>query len=299
MNRSHEPKKVESIPEEMRKIQEWFGSIITRPLIENDRINPLSPSGVVITKEAARFVSPSPTLHPHQRIEIYNRQYWWRLLNVLQTNFPLLLRLFDYHDFNEKIAVPFLVKYPPCNWSLSDLGEKLPLWVKEEYKYNDRELVYDAALLDQVFASSFLSIQHPPIDFALLSKNDPDSLLTLPFRLQPHIHLLEYRYDLPDFREMLIKEEPGYWVKNDFPALTQDKTYYFVIFRNHKNNVSWKDIPKVEYLLLKQFTHELSIQAACDWIEKQDSKTQEDMAAHLQTWIQDWTRFGWLTTKHL
>ncbi len=283
------------MPQEVKNIQEWFASIIVRPLVEPDHINPISPSGVVISKEAAKFISPSPTLLPHKRIEIYNQQYWWRLLNILQTNFPLVVRLFDYRDFNQKIAIPFLVKYPPKHWSLATLGEKLPQWIQEAYQESDKQLIYDAALLDLIFASSFLSEQYPSLDFSALIKNEPETLLTLPFCLQPHLHLIEYKYDLPNFRESILKEEPPYWVEHDFPALSRDKIYYFVIFRNHKNNVAWKDIPQEEYLLLKQFSKELSIQSACDWIESQESEIQDRMAVNLQKWIQDWTRFGWLT----
>ncbi len=297
MNRRKECEIPDStIPKELKNVQEWFGSIIKRPLVEHDRINPIAPSGTVITKEAARFISPSPTLLPHQRIEIYNQQYWWRLLDILQTNFPLVVRLFDYHDFNQKIAIPYLVKYPPNHWSLTILGEKLPRWINEEYKESDKQLVYDAALLDYTFATGFLGTQYPSPDFDTLSKNDPEALLTLPFCLQPHLFLIEYKYDLPDFREAILKEEPPYWVEHDFPDLSRDKApYYFVIFRNHKNNIAWKEIPHEEYLLLKQFANGLSIQSACDWIEEQEAAMQDLMAAHLQKWMQDWTRFGWLT----
>lgn len=284
-----------SVPEDLKQLQEWFATIITKPLIEHDHINPISPSGVLITKEAARFISPSPTLRPHQRIEIYNQQYWWRMLEVLQTNFPLVVRLFGYTDFNQKIAIPYLIKYPPNHWSLTCLGDRLPQWVKEEYKESDKQLVYDATLLDQIFASSFLIGQYPSLDLDTLSKNDPESLLTMTFCLQTYLFLIDYQYDLPNFREAVIKEEPPYWFNHDFPHLAKDKHYYFVIFRNVKNNVAWKDIGKEEFLLLKQFAKGLNILAACDWIEEQDTTTQEIMAANLQKWMQDWTRFGWLT----
>jgi hypothetical protein len=286
-----------AVPHELKYVQEWFGSIIRRPLVKNDHINPISPSGVVITKEAARFVSPSPTLQPHQRVEIYNQQYWWRLLNVFQTNFPLVNRLFGPDDFNQKIAIPYLIKYPPDHWSLTILGEKLSQWIEEEYGESDKQLVYDAAQLDQIFAISFLSAQQPALDLDTLSKNDPEALLILPFCLQPHVFLLTYNYDLPAFREDLIKQEPPYWLEHDFPKLPREKNYHFVIFRNLKNNVAWKDIPREEYLLLKQFAKGTSIQSACDWIEEQDTELQDAMVMHLQKWIQDWTRYGWLTLK--
>lgn len=283
------------VPEAMKETQEWFASIIARPLTEDGHINPIAPSGVVITKEAARFIVPSPTLRPHQCMQIYNQQYWWRLLNIMQTNFPLVLRLFGHHSFNESIAIPYLVKYPPNHWSLTQLGAHLLEWVEKNYHQPDKKLVSHSVYLDRVYSTSFLSIESPLLDFNALAQTDPEALLMKPFCLQRHIHLVEFEYDLPTFREALMKEEPEYWLEHDFPDLPKDKTYYCVIFRNLNNNMAWKDIALEEYLLLQQFAKGLSLNAACEWIEQLDPAKQEYMAAHLQQWMQDWARFGWLT----
>lgn len=285
------------VPEAMKETQEWFASIITRPLMEDGKINPIAPSGTVIAKEATRYIIPSPTLRPHQCMQIYNQQYWWRLLNTMQTNFPLVLRLFGHYAFNESIAIPYLVKYPPGHWSLTYLGEHLLEWVEKDYHQPDKRLVYHAAYLDGVYSASFLSQQFPLLDFNVLSQNDPEALLMMPFCLQPHIHLAEFEYDLPTFREVLMKEEPEHWLDNEFPPLPKDKTYHFVIFRNSNQNVAWKEIALEESLLLQQFKKGLSIHSACEWIEQLDPSKQEYMASHLQQWMQDWARFGWLTDK--
>lgn len=282
------------IPPDLKSIQEWFAGIIIRPLVEKDHINPIAPNGVVISKDAAKYIAPSPTLRPHQRIEIYNQQYWWRLLDVLQTNFPLVLRLFGYHGFNESIAIPYLTKYPPDHWSLSSFGASLPTWVHEDYAASDKLLVYRAAKLDWYFTSSFLSAQNPALDFDTLSKKDPEALLTTPFKFQPHIYLVDYEYDLPAFRDEMIKEKAEHWEEHPFPDLAKEKHYYFLLFRNHKNNIAWKEIEEDEYLLMQQFAKGSSIQGACDWIEGLEESKQEVIATNLQKWLQDWTRFGWL-----
>ena len=283
-------------PHDLKTTQEWFGRIIGRRLMKDDKINPIAPSGKTIVKEAAHYIVPSPTLKPHQRIEIYNQQYWWRLLSTMQTNYPLVTRLFGAISFNQSIAVPFLLKYPPDYWSISYLGKKLPEWIQEEYRDTDKQLVYDAVLLDHAFAESFLADQLPFLDFNALSQSDPEALLSKPFRLQPHFFLLEFDYDLPAFREVMVKEDKDYWIEHPFPELKKDKTYHIAIFRNSKNNISWKDVGKEEFMLLQRFKEGISIEAACDWIEKQEASVQGVMEAHLQQWLQDWTRYGWLTS---
>lgn len=287
-------KKEPKVPLDLKNTQEWFGSVIKRRLVEGDHINPTAPNGKEISTDAAHYIVPSPTLRPHQRIEIYNQQYWWRLINTLQINTPLLLRLFGFTAFNETIAIPYLLKYPPNSWSLNTLGEKLPQWVQEEYHQPDHLLVYKAAYLDEIFASNFYALQYPHLDFTSLAQQDPDALLEMPFCLQPHVYPLEFEYDLLTFRDLLVKQEGDYWTKNPFPELKKDKAYYYILFRNFENNIAWKLIEKDEYLLLSQFKTGISIQAACDWIEDQEEDLRESLEGHLQKWLQDWTRYGWL-----
>ena len=67
-------------------LQEWFGKIISQPLTPGHHLPEAS------KKESIRYIAPSPCLEPGKRIEIYYRQYWWRLIKSLQTNFPTLVR---------------------------------------------------------------------------------------------------------------------------------------------------------------------------------------------------------------
>ncbi len=101
-----------SIPPGLKSVQEWFGNVISSPLEDNNYIKTIAPSGYLIAEEAARYIIPTPNLRAHQRIQIYNQQYWWRLLKAMHESFPLVTRLFGYHAFNETIAIPYLYKYP-------------------------------------------------------------------------------------------------------------------------------------------------------------------------------------------
>ena len=44
------------VPMEIKNLQEWFASIITRPLIAQGCINPIAPNGNLIEKEAVNFI---------------------------------------------------------------------------------------------------------------------------------------------------------------------------------------------------------------------------------------------------
>jgi hypothetical protein len=100
------------VPIYLLSTQKWFASIITRPITSESQMNPISPSGRLMSEEAKEFISPNHKLSSDQRIQIYNQQYWWRLFSILHQNFPVLTRLFGYTDINHSIGMPFLSKYP-------------------------------------------------------------------------------------------------------------------------------------------------------------------------------------------
>lgn len=283
------------VPHKLKKIQSWFGSIIGRPIDEDSRMNPISPTGQPMEIEACDYIVPSPTLRPSERIQIYNQQYWWRLLNALQESFPLVTRLFGYHDFNRTIAIPYLVKYPPNHWSLNLLGSRLLQWAEEEYLNSDRQLILDAIRVDWAFGDSFCAPERPPITMETLPvKGDPSSLLECRVTLQPHIHLFHLCYDLFDFRTQFLKQEPEYWIEHDFPPLNKEKSFYFVLFRNAKGDISRKEISKAEYELLNRFSKGTTIVEACDWLETQEKAMNEEAQENMHLWFQQWIVHRWL-----
>lgn len=282
-------------PCNLKSTQEWFASVITNRLGENDTIQPHSPNGFLIAEEASRYITPSPTLPPHLRVQIYNQQYWWRLLNTLHTNFPLVCRLFGRNAFNEAVGIPFLLKFPPNHWSLYGLGERLPQWISDCYHEPDQTLVYHAAELDWAFTEAFLAAQLPPLDLANLVKENPEKLLHYTLYLQPHIHLFSWDYDLLNFRKAFLEQDADYWIEHRFPKLPKGKTYRFILYRNCKNHIAWREISEGEFIFLERLKTGTTIAEACEFMETQEASLFEEAATHLQKWLQDWTQQGWLT----
>ena len=284
-------------PYNLKSTQEWFANIITNKLGQDDTIQTYGSEGLLVAEEACQYVAPSPTLTPHLRMQIYNQQYWWRLLNTLHTNFPLVTRLFGRNAFNEDVGIPYLLKYPPNHWSLYAIGERLPKWVSENYHEKDQTLVYHAAELDWAFTSVFISGEEHPLDLPHLVKKNPEKLLEYPLHLQPHIHLFSWDYDLLTFRQSFLEQNEDYWIENRFPELPKGKTYRFVLYRNAKNHAAWREISEGEFLFLKHLKTGASIEETCTFMEGQDNCLYEETASHMQEWLQRWTQLGWLVQK--
>lgn len=262
------------------EIQKWFAALITQPLQADHHIPSTTPFGTAVNEEAQKFITPSPTLKPYQRLELYHRQYWWRLLNCLQENFPMLVRLYGYERFNLEIGVPYLSEHPPSHWALCRLGQSLPDW------FTNKDLERDAAVIDAATLLSFGCEGKPPCDM------QAEDILTKHLFLQPHVHLFKLGGDLFTFRDELLKESVSYWSEHPFPEIRQG-TGYFVLYRNPQNHVKWKELSAGEYHFLRLFQKGISIQEACAQIEREGGKPFQEAEELLPLWFREWTFLKW------
>lgn len=287
-----------SPPPALKTTQEWFGSIIARPIDENSCMNPRSPSGQPMEKEAMQFILPSPTLKPHQRIEIYNQQYWWRLLSILHDITPLVVRLFGYFDFNQKIGFPYLTAYPPHSWALNPLGYRMVDWLKENYHEEDKALVVRAADVDIAYNDGFLESRLPPLTQDNLPvPGDLSSIVNRKIYLQPSVYLYKMDDHLFPFRKEIINHDPEYWEEHDFPELIKEKEVCTILYRNAANNMCWEEIHPAEHFLLSLFQKGASIEDACGLLEQQNPEIVETAIASLSEWFQKWVVCGLLSLQ--
>jgi hypothetical protein len=273
-------------PSSLLEMQTWFGGIARRPLRELDPLRiPLYEAAT--EKEIERRISPGPHLKPAQRIGIYNQQYWFRLFTLLQEAYPTLIRLFGYDDFNDLIAEPYLQKYSNLHWSIPRLGARLPQWIDEEYKDDDRLLVLQAAQVDEIHERVFSAPQQELISTTISKQSD---FWKKTFYLQPFVSVISLSGDFFAFREALIKEEPLYWEENDFPKIDGSKKRDFVL--SYRQGNFWREeISPAEKTLLQAFEKGASLADACSKVEK------DEAAEKIGDWLQNWAAKGWFTTE--
>lgn len=274
-------------PAHLKATQEWFAGIISKPLNADGTIADTTPSGTPTVTEAAQHLRPSPTLQPHERIQIYNQQIWWRFYKTFHNTFPLLTRLFGRDDFNRTIATPYLQCYPSRHWSLHWLGDRLPQWIDEHYSAKDKTLVYNAAVIDTCYLDCQVALERPPLTFH-------DHLETRKLALQPYLHLLSFPCDLLSFRDAFIAKDHEHWLKHDFPPLILDGDHHFVIHRTPNKAVVWKEISTAEIILLRAIQKGASLHDACDTLEAQNPDAVDDALERIAFWFREWAVREWL-----
>ncbi|MBJ7448990.1 MAG: putative DNA-binding domain-containing protein [Parachlamydiales bacterium] len=281
------------VPPCLLRVQTWFAQAITNPLIDQQHSNPITVNGEALSIEAAQYIADGPKLLAHQRLEIYNQQYWWRLFKQLQASFPLVSSLFGHNDFNEIFANPYLSAHPPQGWFLNDICRQFCQWVNENYCDTDLPLISRCAHFDYAFENAFHAKEMPSISSYKGKGKSNNRLLQIPLNLQPHMTLLNAPYDLCLFREEILKKGPEYWLNNHFPTLNKERDFFFVVYRNSNHNCCWEELSEGEYLFLSLIDNR-SIKSCCEWIEKEEISINS-IGLNLDVWMQKWISNNWLT----
>ncbi len=277
------------VPTHLLELQEWFASIITARMTSERAIQPYTARRAPIQEEAALYVQPSPTLAPHERMQIYNQSYWLRFFEVLEDVYPLVHRLFATFDFHEQLATPYLLAHPSTHWDLNMLGDHFVAWLENNYHEQDKNLVCNAARADWACQLCFSAKEVEPLSTAT------SDILTHPVQLQPYLVVLQMPYDIYAFRDAFLKESAEYWIEHDFPVLEKNASpYYFVLFRNTKHRVEWRYLSIGEYVLLTHIQNGKTIEAACEAIEQEGGPLFEMAEKHIAYWLQDWMLRGWI-----
>ena len=84
---------------------------------------------------AAEFIKPNDRLSSFERLEIYNRQYWFRVLDCLYDDYPGLRAILGERKFM-KLATAYLARYPSDSYTLRDLGNRLEQFLQEEPQWS-------------------------------------------------------------------------------------------------------------------------------------------------------------------
>ncbi len=83
-----------------------------------------------MTDVAESFIAPNSRLTAFERLEIYNRQYWFRVLGALAEDFPALRAVVGGARF-EALSIAYLTEHPSRSFTLRNLGSKLPAWLAD------------------------------------------------------------------------------------------------------------------------------------------------------------------------
>jgi hypothetical protein len=180
---------------------------IREPLTPGYEMRTRARDGRRMADIAATFIAPNDRLTSGQRLAIYNRQYWYRLLDSLADDFPGLVRILGQHRF-DALSRAYLDACPSRSYTLRNLGSRLPEFLAEHPTWAGRRqaLALDMARLEWAKVLAFDNAALPPLTIDELLGRDPAQTK---LALQPHLTLLELRYPIDDFLIALKNHQAG------------------------------------------------------------------------------------------
>lgn len=143
-----------SAPDWLAALQDRFGAVLRTPL---DRATgTLTADLRAYDPDAVRDARDAHNAAAAERLAVYNRQYWFRLLGVMQTAFPLAARLLGHWHFNDH-AARFLRAHPPHHWALDRVPDGFAPFLAEALDARDptRDVLVEAAHIDTSWRSLF------------------------------------------------------------------------------------------------------------------------------------------------
>jgi len=112
----------------LEQIQREMAHAVMTPLTPDEEMRKETLDGHSMARVAASFIAPNTRLSAFDRLEIYNRQYWFRVLGALAEDFPALRSVIGSRAF-DAMSVAYLNAHPNRSFTLRNLGSRLSDWL--------------------------------------------------------------------------------------------------------------------------------------------------------------------------
>src|SRR5271168_2010186 len=152
------------------ELQRRMSEDVMRPLNSDFQMQTTTDDGRSTATIAQGYIKPSDRLSSFDRLEIYNRQYWFRVIAAVAEDFPALNAVLGQERF-DAFVLAYLRENPSTSFSLRNLGARLPGWLASYPKLAGPQhaLAVDVAQLEWAYIEAFDGASLPPLgwqDFA-------------------------------------------------------------------------------------------------------------------------------------
>ena len=130
MQRVKVPKKRRQTLSELRQLQRLAGAVIMRQLSPRWRMQKKWVDNRDMREVTAEFIKPNDRLTSFERIEFYNKQYWFRLIDTFYDDFPGLRAILGRLKFN-RLAKDYIAAHPSTSYTMRNLGRFLPGFIEK------------------------------------------------------------------------------------------------------------------------------------------------------------------------
>jgi hypothetical protein len=283
------------------ELQRRMAEAVMLPLTRTDTMQQKTRDGRSMKAEAADFIKPNDRLTSFERLEIYNRQYWFRVISAFEEDFPGLAAVVGQTDF-DKLTRAYLADCPSQSFTLRNLGSQLEVWLREHPEYTGErlELALDVVRLEWAYIEAFDNAAERALTLADLGQLGGGSQLSL----QPHLRLLNLLHSVDDFVIDVHRRQESQGVASNavtgtkrsrsrrLPATLARGDVYLGVHR-YENAVYYKRLDSEEYLLLLALDAGSTLGEALDQAFESSALPEDERPVRVQAWFANWAELGW------
>jgi hypothetical protein len=184
-------------PRSLLTFQRTLKDALIRPLTGGDRTQSKWIDGRSMADFAATFIKSNDRLTALERLQIYNRMYWFRLIDCFHDDNPGLRAALGLRRFNQ-LAEAYLTKHPSSSFTLRNLCSRLEGFIRNEPRWTapHTPLALDIARFEWAQTIAFDEAALPVLSSSGISATPPSRLR---LKLQPYLSLLALNHPVDDF----------------------------------------------------------------------------------------------------
>jgi hypothetical protein len=283
------------------ELQRRMAEDVRRPLTADYEMQRTTDDGRPTADLAASYISPNNRLTSFERLEIYNRQYWFRLITAVSEDYPTLNAVLGSKRF-DALILAYLGEHPSTSWTLRDLGAKLPAFLAAHPEWGGRRhrLAVDVANLELAYVDAFDGKHLDPLTTEEAQVIGAGSQLSL----QPHLQLLELAYPVDNLVLAVKRETPEVDIVSS--AATQrnagesakippiKREAVFLAVHRYDDSVYYRRLEKETFLLLRGLRAGSSVAVAASQAFAKSKLIPNRQATLLQESFAHASQLGWL-----
>jgi hypothetical protein len=280
------------------ELQRLMAGTVMQSLTADGDMRPRWRDGRAMKKVASSFIKPNDRLTSFERLEIYNRQYWYRIKDCFFDDYPGLRAILGEEKF-ERMALAYLKECPSKSFTLRNLGGRLVKFLEANPRWTRplQKPALDMARLEWAHIEAFDNEAKPRLEVDSLLGADPEKVR---LALQPHLTLLQLGYELDDF---LIKLKHGDGLRSEASnAMAQRRTKHqrplkrhlrpktiFVAVHRHEDSVYYKRLQPGQFRLLSAFESRATVAEAFEMLAEFSGSD----VVQIKNWFETWAALGW------
>jgi hypothetical protein len=285
----------------LQELQRRVAAVVMQPLTHEEGMRRKTFNGRSAKAEAEALIKPNRVLTSFERLEIYNRQYWFRVLSCFAEDFPGLRAIVGASKF-EGLMRAYLTECPSVSFTLRNLGSRLEPWLLSNTKWiaPQERLASDMARLEWAHIEAFDGASEP-----ILTPADIESAgLDLRVSLQPYVRLLELTYPVDD----LLIEVHNHKSDTDTASNSARQHQFRRRIRHYKqpereliylavhrmdDSVYYKRLQFEAFRMLKALNEQKPLEQAIDIAFENSSMPEHERISAIQQWFGNWSELGW------